>query len=110
DRTGEGSRTEDARSWRRGSRLSLGAPAAVPEEGEAARGGAAVVVPEGRVDERLRRGAHGAVRRVGEGVVADDDRAAEALVGSGVRRVAGEGLARARVRLLVGGRHLHERA
>src|SRR5690606_36111192 len=52
DWVGEGASAEDARSCWRGSVLSLGAVAAVPEEGEAARGGAAVAVPEGCVDER----------------------------------------------------------
>src|SRR5690606_41765234 len=90
--------------------FSLRAAAAVLEEGEAARGGAAVAVPEGSVNERLRRGTDGAFRRVGEGVVADDDRPGEALLGSGVRRVAGEGLAGARVRVFVGRWRLHQRA
>ena len=69
-----------------------------------------MAVPEGDIDERLRRGAHGAVRRIGAGLVPGDDCAAQGRLGARVRTVARAGLVRGGVRVSVGGRHLRERA
>jgi transposase-like protein len=51
-----------------------------------------------------------ALKGIGEGAVAGDDRAAEAELGNGVCRLAAAGLARARVPVPVGRWHLSERA
>ena len=94
----------------RGPSLPLGAFAAVSAEGAACGGGDTVAVPEGGIDERLRRGAHGAVRRVGGGLVAGEHLAAQGGLGARVCAVARAGVAWGGVRVSVGGRHLRERA
>ena len=90
--------------------LPLGIAAAVFEEDEADGGGDSVAVPEGDIDERLRRGLARVVRRVGEGFISSDDCAAQGRLGARIRRVARAGLAWRGVRVSVGGRDISERA
>ena len=80
NRPGAGS--PDVGQVRGGPMFPLGIVVAVFEEDEAGGGGDYMAVPEGDIDERLRGGAHGAVRRIGEGIVSSDDCSAQGRLGA----------------------------